>query len=127
MSPSMSFVSGPSTPALWEETLGELIVRQAAKYESRTAATFPWQQNHKLSYRDLATRSETVANSLLARGLKHGDNIAIMAGNCHEYIETFLASARIGCPLVVLNNTYTVKELVTALTVLRESCLRLEA
>jgi mevalonyl-CoA ligase len=117
MAPTKSFVSGPNSPKLWEETLGELIQRQAAKYGDHTAVTFSWQQNHKLSYRDLATRSEVIAKSMLARGLKHGDNVAIMAGNCYPYIETFLAAARIGCPFVVLNNTYTPKELVTALKV----------
>jgi len=30
------------------------------------------------------------------------------------YIETFLAAARIGCPFVVLNNTYSSGELTTA-------------
>ncbi|KAJ4983157.1 4-coumarate-CoA ligase [Stagonosporopsis vannaccii] len=38
-----------------------------------------------------------------------------MAGNRIEYIEFFLAAARIGCPLVVLNNTYSAAELITAL------------
>ncbi|KAJ9606279.1 hypothetical protein H2200_009240 [Cladophialophora chaetospira] len=116
-SSSMSFVSGPTTPALWEDTLGGLINRQAINYGDHTAAMFSWQQNHRLSYRDLATRSEAVAKSLLARGLKHGDNIAIMAGNRYEYIQTFLGAARIGCPFVVLNNTYTAKELISALNV----------
>ena len=117
MSPAQSFVSGPKTPALWEETLGQLIDRQAIKYADHTAAIFSWQHNHRLSYRDLATRSEAAAKSMLARGLQHGDKIAIMAGNCYQYIETFLAAARIGCPFVVLNNTYTAKELVSALKV----------
>ncbi|OCT45932.1 putative acyl-CoA synthetase YngI [Cladophialophora carrionii] len=116
-SPAMSIVSGPKVPQLWEETLGELIQRQAAKYGAHPAATFSWQRNHRLSYQDLSNRSEAVARSMLARGLKHGDHIAIMAGNCYQYIETFLAAARIGCPFVVLNNTYTAKELVSALKV----------
>lgn len=111
----MSFVSGSRSPPLWEETLGELIDRHAVKYGTHTAAQFPWQQNHKLSYNDLASRSQVIARSMLARGLKHGDCVAIMAGNCYQYIETFLAAARIGCPFVVLNNTYTPKELVSAL------------
>ncbi|KAK5263938.1 hypothetical protein LTR96_010656 [Exophiala xenobiotica] len=40
-----------------------------------------------------------------------------MAGNCYQYVETFLAAARIGCPFVVLNNTYSPKEVVNALLV----------
>ncbi|KAK7885648.1 hypothetical protein LTR67_009999 [Exophiala xenobiotica] len=40
-----------------------------------------------------------------------------MAGNCYQYVEAFLAAARIGCPFVVLNNTYSPKEVVNALRV----------
>ncbi|EXJ71023.1 uncharacterized protein A1O5_06016 [Cladophialophora psammophila CBS 110553] len=116
MSSAASLVSGPRTPPLLEETLGEFMQRQAARYGDHTAATFSWQR-HKLSYNDLASRSEAVAKSMLARGLRHGDSIAIMAGNCYQYLETFIAAARIGCPFVVLNNTYTPKELVSALRV----------
>lgn len=116
-SPAMSFVSGSRTQPLWEETLGELVDRQAAKYGTHTAAQFSWQQNHRLSYNDLASRSEAIARSMLARGLKHGDCVAIMAGNRYQYIETLLAAARIGCPFVVINNTYTPKELVSAMRV----------
>ena len=117
MSPTPSLVSGPKTPALWEETLGELVYRQALRYGDHTAAIFSWQQNHKLSFGDLGLRSEAVAKALLARGLVHGHKIAIMAGNCYQYIEVFLAAARIGCPLIVLNNTYSAREMITALKV----------
>ncbi|KIW83094.1 hypothetical protein Z517_02337 [Fonsecaea pedrosoi CBS 271.37] len=115
MASAPSFVTGPQRPPLLEETLGELMYRQAARYGEHTAAVFSWQR-HRLSYNDLVRRSEAIAKSMLARGLRHGDNIAIMAGNCYQYIETFLAAARIGCPFIVLNNTYTPKELVSALT-----------
>ncbi len=116
MSPSQAFVSGPRTPELWTYTLGEVVTRQAMLFGNHTAAIFSWQRR-KMSYSDLASRSEVLAKSMLARGLKHGECIAIMAGNCYQYIETFLAAARIGCPFVVLNNTYSPNELVSALKV----------
>lgn len=56
-----------------------------------------------------------VAKGLLRAGLKHGDCVGIMAGNCYQYIEVFLGAGRIGCPVVVLNNTYTPAELLVAL------------
>lgn len=115
MSPAKSLVSGPKTPKLWEHTLGELIQQQKTRYGDHPATEFSWQQNHIYSFKDLSERSELLAKSMLARGLKHGDNVAIMAGNCYQYIEAFLGCARIGCPFVVLNNTYTSKELVSAL------------
>jgi non-ribosomal peptide synthetase component E (peptide arylation enzyme) len=121
MSSAPSFVAGSRSPALWEYTLGDLIERQAANFGDRVATRFSWQHKHCLSYKDLAARSAAIAKSLLARGLKHGDHVAIMAGNCYQYIEVFLAASRIGCPLIVLNNTYSAKELTTALRVTCES------
>lgn len=114
-SESQSYVSGPLTPALWSKTLSHLIEEQAVRYGSHTAAAFPW-QDVRLSYRDLWDHSETLAKAMLSCGLQHGDCVAIMAGNCFQYITAFLGAARIGCPYVVLNNTYSPQELTNALS-----------
>ncbi|KAK5031719.1 hypothetical protein LTS07_004339 [Exophiala sideris] len=116
-----SIVGGPRSPALYTQTLGELIEDQARRNRSRTAASFPW-QHHSLSYQQFADRSKLLAKSMLDAGLQHGDCIGIMAGNCYQYIEVFLGAARIGCPLVVFNNTYSAEELCSAISV---SCCKL--
>ena len=113
---ALSVVHGPSAPELWHIKLGDLIERQADRYGDHTAAVFLW-QSRRFSYHQLADNSRNLAKSMLALGLQHGECIAIMAGNCYQYIEAFLAAARIGCPFVVLNNTYTPRELVSALSV----------
>ena len=112
---SLSFVSGPTKPSLWNKALGRIINDQADKYEARTATLFLW-QNVQLSYRDLANQSEMMTKAMLSRGLQHGDCVAIMAGNCFQYLVAFLAAARLGCPYVVLNNTYSPQELFNALS-----------
>ena len=111
----LSLVSGPTTPPLESWTLGRLIAKQAKDHSSHTSAVFPWQANHRLTYQQLSERSATVAKSLLALGVRHGDRVGILAGNRYEFLETFYGSARIGCPFVVLNNTYTPRELLAAL------------
>ncbi|KAI1630469.1 long-chain fatty-acid-CoA ligase [Exophiala viscosa] len=116
-----SIVRGPRSPVLCTQTLGELIEAQAHRNSSRTGASFPW-QHHSLSYQQFADRSKLLAKSMLEAGLQHGDCIGIMAGNCYQYIEVFLGAARIGCPLVVFNNTYSAEELCSALSV---SCCKL--
>lgn len=118
MDPKSSLVHGPTQNPLWTITLGDLIDVQASGFADRQAVIFPWQST-RLSYGDLGTRSKLLAKSMLDMGLRHGDCVGIMAGNCCQYIEAFLGAARIGCPVVVLNNTYTPKELKSAVS---QSC-----
>lgn len=110
-----SLTHGPTDIPLWHKTIGAILKEQAQQYGDRTAIIVPW-QNARLSFQDLQTSSEATARALLATGIRMGEMVAIMAGNRIEYIDFFLAAAKIGCPLVVLNNTYTPTELVSALS-----------
>lgn len=111
MSSQLSLVHGPKEPSLWvDKTLCAVIDEQESSFADRTALIVPW-QSARLTYRQLAERSRVVAKALLAAGLNHGDCIGIMDGNSCEYIEIFLGAARVGCPVVVLNNTYSPDEL----------------
>jgi acyl-CoA synthetase (AMP-forming)/AMP-acid ligase II len=118
MDPNFALVYGSKEPQLCLKTMKTLIDDQAERYGDRTAVVFPW-QSIRLSYRQLADRSKVLAKAMIEMGLGHGDCIGIMAGNCYQYIEVFLGGARIGCPVVVLNNTYTPSELANAV---RRSC-----
>ena len=109
-----SIVSGPTTLPLWHKTIGQLLKEQVRRFGGRTALVVPW-QNVRCTFKDLERRSEATARALLAAGVQNGDMVAIMAGNRVEYIDFMLGAARVGCPLVVLNNTYTPNELRTAL------------
>ncbi|KAJ5406011.1 hypothetical protein N7465_007295 [Penicillium sp. CMV-2018d] len=110
MDPNLALVYGPKEPQLCLKTMGTLIDDQAVHFGDRPAVVFPW-QSVRLSYRQLAERSKILAKAMLEMGLRHGDSVGIMAGNCYQYIEVFLGGARIGCPVVVLNTTYTPAEL----------------
>ncbi|CAP95844.1 hypothetical protein E8E15_010305 [Penicillium rubens] len=119
MEARLALLQGSKEPALWFETLGNFIDKQASQYEDRVAAIFPW-QSVRLSYRQLAERSKILAKAMLEMGLRKGDCVGVMAGNCYQYIEVFLGGGRIGCPVVVLNNTYIPRELMSA--VQKSSC-----
>ncbi|KAL6229007.1 hypothetical protein BDW75DRAFT_246123 [Aspergillus navahoensis] len=114
-----SLVLGPDTPPLGQRTLGSVIDEQGFKHGHRTAVVVPW-QSVRLTYAELAARIRLLDKAALEIGLKHGGPVGIMAGNRYEYLEVFLACARIGCPVVMLNNTCTPKELESAVT--RSSC-----
>ncbi|RAH86330.1 acetyl-CoA synthetase-like protein [Aspergillus japonicus CBS 114.51] len=109
-----SIVHGPDEPALWSKTLGQLIEEQATRYGDRTALVTPW-QDKRLSFRELAESSKVLAHAMVRAGLRLGDCIAVLAGNRYEYIQVFLAGARIGCPVLPLNNAYTPAEVLRAL------------
>lgn len=112
-----ALVYGPQSPPLCTKTLGALIDDQATQFGNHTAVIVPW-QSVRISYRELAERSRVLSKALLATGsLRQGDCVGIMAGNCYQYAEVFLGAARIGCPVVVLNNTYTPRELRNAVSV----------
>lgn len=110
----LSLVSGSTNSSLWDETLGQVIERQATKYGDRRAVVFPWQRI-SWSYEELRDRSKIVATSMLQAGLRKGDCVGILAGNCSQYIEVFLGATRVGCCVAVLNTTYTPVELISAL------------
>lgn len=110
MSSSSSLVYGPRSPALWNRTLADLIHEQVSKYADREAVVVPWQST-RLTYGRLEQRSALLAKSFLGGGLKRGDCVGIMAGNCYQYLEVFLGAGRIGCPVAVFNNTFSPREL----------------
>ncbi|KAI5465062.1 hypothetical protein BGZ63DRAFT_471003 [Mariannaea sp. PMI_226] len=112
--PLLSLLHGPSQPELWSKSIGLLLDDQAAIYGDNPAVIVPWQDT-RLSFKQLRDKSWIVADALIKFGLRHGDRVGIVAGNRYEYLEIFLGAARIGCSVVVLNNTYTPNELQNAL------------
>ncbi len=110
----LSVVYGPTEPELLEVTLGELLTLQSLQYGDYECLVFPW-TGARWTYADLNDEADRVARGMLAMGIKKGDRVGIMAGNCEQYISIFFAAARVGAILVVLNNTYTPSELYYAL------------
>lgn len=55
------------------------------------------------TYAELYQRSLAAAERLTERGLSHGDRVAVLAGNCPDYVAVFFAAAHLGLILVPLN------------------------
>jgi acyl-CoA synthetase (AMP-forming)/AMP-acid ligase II len=109
-----SIVHGPAYPPLVTLTLGGLLDLQARRYGSKEALIVPW-TGARWTYKDLQEHSINLAKMLLDVGIRPGDRMGIMAGNCEQYVSVVFAAARVGAILVVLNNTYTAGEALRAM------------
>src|SRR6185295_11757436 len=67
------------------------------------------------TYAELWDRCRRLAGGLRARGLGPGDRIAVVASNCHRYLELYLAVPAAGMVLVPLNARHATAELRYAL------------
>ncbi|MFH1034570.1 MAG: long-chain fatty acid--CoA ligase [Pseudomonadota bacterium] len=57
----------------------------------------------QVSYAQLHARAEAVASWLQAVGIEKGDRVAVLLDNCLEFIELYLACARLGAVFVPFN------------------------
>ncbi len=60
-------------------------------------------RDSRQSYGELSAAADRWASVLRVNGVKHGDRVAVLAGNRHEIAELFFACGRIGAALVPLN------------------------
>ncbi|KFY77756.1 hypothetical protein V499_02926 [Pseudogymnoascus sp. VKM F-103] len=106
---TLSLVHGGAEPTLVDLTLGELLDEQCALRGDKECLVVPW-TGARWSYTQLQHKSRSLAKAMLALGVRGGDRVGILAGNCEEYVSVFFAAGYVGCVLVVLNSTYTATE-----------------
>lgn len=114
ISGNLSIVHGPSEPELINLTLGELLDEQCEIRGDKECLVVPW-TGARWTFSDLQEHSKKLAKAMLALGLRAGDRVGILGGNCEEYVAVFFAAGYLGCILVVLNSTYTADEALFAL------------
>lgn len=83
--PGLSYHVGPTSQALKHITLGELLREQAAVNGDCEALVSAW-QGIRWTYHELDRRSDDLAKRFWGLGVRKGDRMAIMAGNCGEYV-----------------------------------------
>ena len=67
--------------------------------------------NERLTYGELQSRVNRLAQSLQARGVAKGHNVGVMAVNCLEYVEIYYATASLGATFIPLNFRAKAEEL----------------
>jgi len=110
----LSHVKGLSTPALSDDTIGELLDRAVQNWGHREAFVF---LEHKVrwTWRQFQAEVDKVAAGLLCLGVQPGERVGVWSANRPEWVLVQFATARIGAILVNINPAYRVSELEYAL------------
>jgi len=90
-----------------EVTLGYILKRSSLKLPEKTAILF---ENERISYEELNTRVNQVANAMIKMGVKKGDKVASLLFNTPELIEIYFAAAKIGAVNIPVNFRLVSKE-----------------
>jgi acyl-CoA synthetase (AMP-forming)/AMP-acid ligase II len=72
--------------------------------------------DRRFSYAELDRLVDAMAGNLAARGLRRGDRVALLLGNCPEFLMAILACARLGAVSMPLGTRQRQPELEYALT-----------
>jgi acyl-CoA synthetase (AMP-forming)/AMP-acid ligase II len=85
------------------ETLSDLL--HAAARESPDAEAFRYRDEH-LTYGDWDALADRTAGALAARGVRHGDVVALLLPSTPLYLVCYLAAARLGAVTTGINVRY---------------------
>ena len=88
--------------------LGQILRVHAKNYPSKVALKDG--RGKTLTYPELDSRTNRLANGLLGLGLSKGDRVAVMLYNCAEFVEVDCALAKAGLVVVPINWRYLDKE-----------------
>lgn len=80
--------------------LRSLWIEKAAKNGDRPFLLF---RDERVSYAQMHTRSNSVANALWSEGIRKGDKVAVMLGNGPEFLYVWFGLAKIGAIMVPIN------------------------
>ncbi len=81
-------------------TVGKILKDSAREFGDKPFVYF---LDEQISFREMDCRSNGVANWLLAQGVRKGDKVIILMGNCCEWLYTWFGIAKIGAVAVPLN------------------------
>ena len=73
-------------------------------------------QDSAMTYQDLNTRTDWVAQNLIEAGIRHGDRVALFMFNSVEMVILYFAIFKLGAVAVPVNNRFKAAELAYVLT-----------
>ncbi|MDN5917674.1 MAG: AMP-binding protein [Pseudonocardia sp.] len=96
-------MSAPEVTAATGITLDALFRRSVQIFADRVAVTSDRASEPTWTYAELGRRADRLAAGLRASGLRRGDRLAVLSETRPEYVELYVAAARLGVALVTLN------------------------
>ena len=86
----------------------EILVRHAQECPDKTALIF---EDERFTFKELNDRVNSLTQALMDLGVNKGDKVAIIADNCHQYIEIGCAGVKGGLVIVPLYPNLSQREL----------------
>ncbi|SEM77883.1 fatty-acyl-CoA synthase [Syntrophus gentianae] len=88
--------------------IGQWVYKRAHTHPERP---FLQEDNRRYTNREFNERVNRMAHALLKLGVGRGERVAVLMGNCSEFLEIFFACAKTGALMVPLNVRLAVPEL----------------
>ena len=101
-------------------TLGDIPIKAAIMYPDHTATVF---EGVRLTYRQLNSRVNRLANALTGLGIGPEDRLSVLAENTHKYLEIYFAASKLGISVTPLNFRLADPEIVHILKDAEATCL----
>ncbi len=91
-----------------QETLESFVLGDVlrSRADSHGSAPFLRFRDGELTYRDVDTTANQIANGLSGLGIGKGDHVAVMLPNCPELVPVIFALARLGAVAVPINTAH---------------------
>jgi crotonobetaine/carnitine-CoA ligase len=86
-------------PTRW--VLAEVLTKRAAEHPDRDLLKFgdgPW-----LSYGEVNSRANRIANSLIERGVGRGESVSVLLPNCEEFLPVWFGILKAGAVMSSIN------------------------
>lgn len=88
--------------------LNENLKKSAARFPNHIAITF---LNQSTTYAQLDNLVDSAASGLYDTGIRKGDRVALILGNCPEFVIAYYGILRAGAVVVPINPVYTAGEI----------------
>jgi fatty-acyl-CoA synthase len=99
---------GASVAHVRSDTIADLLRRSAGRYPNKEAVV---SDGVRITYAEFDEAVNRTANAMLARGVRAGDRLGLLARNSYAFVVTYFASSRIGSICVPINYMLSADEL----------------